>query len=342
MENDYNQYNESEQLNEFEETPYEYAQPVPMVSFGGLPPAIEAIKSAAKSPAFLIATICYTLCVIVAMISSGISGLSGAKAQIFGETDMATQKVMEAAYTSSFVMTLLIAMCPMILMLVGMWVIYGGSKKSTPTLKGIGACRAAIIIWDVCMWIVLVCTVILGAVFIAASGWIAEEISYYLQMYNMYAGITYMDVTAADIRVVVSGVIVGIVAVLLLYVILTLIYFTKMLKTTRVVKDIVNNGFSKKKISVYLIVVNFLLIIGSVFSILLSIGLFAVAAYLPDFLYEMGMVGSEIDIVLSEVNGIVGTIGVSIIPQILGIVTIICMNIVLIKLRKKLKQIFVN
>ena len=341
MENDYNQYNEVNGLNnysqpvesmEYNEQPYPDTPPVPMVSFGGLPPAVEAIKSAGKSAAFLITTICYTISVIISLIYTGVVGLgmSALTSGLAGElalmgVDESTQELMSTTYTSSFITTLFIAICPMVLMLIGMWVIYGSSKKSTPTLKGLGACRAAIIIWDVLMWIATVFTVLVAVLLITLSGYIAEELSY----------VFYEDVSGT-----VVGVIVGISVGLLIYVILALIYITKMLKTTRVVKDIVNVGYSKKKVSVYLIVINFFIAVGGLLSLAMGAGLTAVVANLPEIMSEIGLNSSEIAMFTTELEGITGVMVISAIPQILGIVCIICINIVLIKLRKKLKSIF--
>ena len=113
-----------------------------------------------------------------------------------------------------------------------------------------------------------------------------------------------------------------------------------MLKTIRVVKDIVENGFSKKKISMYLIVMNFLLVIGSVLFIFLTVGLSAFIGFLPDMMYDMGLYSSDVDVIMAELGNIFGVLGLAMIPQVLGVIIIICFNIVLIKLRNKLKAIF--
>ena len=338
MENDYNQYNGDDQINNFNESvepisfneqPYPDTPPVPMVSFGGLPPAIEAVKSAGKSAAFLIATICYTLCTIVSLLYSVTMGLGMGvltSAMPLTGVDAATQEIYQATYISTFITTLVLAACPLILLLVGMWVIYGSSKNNTATVKGLGACRAAIIIWDILMWIATVFTVIIAVFLIAVSGMLGEMVS---------------EMVYTDVTDIVSGVIIGVAVGFLVFVILALIYVTKMLKTTRVVKDIVTVGFSKKKVSVYLIVINFIIAFGGVFTLLLTAGLSAVAAYLPEILSGMGMGGMDMTMITTELESITGVMVISAVPQVLGIIGIICINIVLIKLRKKLKAIFV-
>lgn len=324
----FNEFNEQPvEPTEFADTPYEYAPPVQMVSFGGLSPAVEAIKSAAKSKSFLTATICFTISTLITLISFFASGaLSG---EVFDlamlNTDAQTQAIMQTTYTVMMASIVVLAVVPMLLMLIGMWVIYGSGRKNNATLKGLGACRATLIIWDVLMWITLVYTVIVGAILIAASGMIGEEISSY----------AYEDVSG-----LVVGGIVGFVVFLIVYVLLALIYVTKMLKTTRAVQDIVRDGFSRKKVSVYVIVINFILVVGSVLGIILNLGLSVLAAAAPEFLMEMGIVGAEVDM-YAGLFGMIASAGlVNIIPQVLSIITIICINVALIKLRKKLKAIF--
>ncbi len=318
--NEYNRYNEEPMLNEANEAPYEYAEPVPMVSFGGLPPAIEVVKSAGRSVPFLIATICVTLSVLFTFLNAGLTGLSMRKLVLEG-VSASEQPMFIAVYNISFIVTVALAMLPMILMFVGMWVIVADSRKNTPTMKGLGACRAAIIIWNVCLWIALVFTVILGIASIALLAAYAEELSYYL------------EIDSAGMVIVFAAIIF---AVLLIYEILVLVYFAKMLKTTRVVKDIVMYGFSKKKVSVYLIVINFLLILGTFFSLASS----AIANVLMNQLYAMSWGGLEMDGALSEIFAVTGTTGITAASQVIGIVTLICVNIVLIRLSGKLKQIF--
>ncbi len=337
MENEFNQYNEENNLNEvnepvqtmeYNDVPYQDAPPVPMVSFGGLPPAIEAIKSAAKSKSFLIATICFTISTLISLISLVVSGaLTGEMlGLVMTEMDAYAQTMMETTVTATLALVFIVGIVPMLLMLIGMWVIYGSGRKNTPYIKGLGACRATLIIWDVLMWIVFVYTVIIGVVLIAVSGLIGEELSYYA--YD-------------DVKGIVVGVVIGIAVFLIVYVLLALIYVTKMLKTTRAVKDIVAYGFSKKKVSVYVIVINFFLVAGGVLSILLGAAASAFVSFLPEMLYELGISGAEINAIMSGVSALTGaTMTANMIPQVLSIITIICINIVLINLRKKLKQIF--
>ena len=85
---------------------------------------------------------------------------------------------------------------------------------------------------------------------------------------------------------------------------------------------------------------NFVVAIGGVLSILFSFSISAVMSYLPQLVSEFGLAGTEVEMILSELSGLYGIFMIGAIPQVLGVITVICINIALIKLRKKFKQIF--
>ncbi len=211
-------------------------------------PATEAVREVGKSFPFLFGTICYTLSFILSVVSlffpaSGYMNYSYIKYTAYG-----TEIVKGAQLVGGC-----IGLIPVLLIVTGMWMLFAScaGKRQIPSATGITLSRGAII-----TYIVLV-SILTGLAAIVGGIWV--------YVITMNFGVYYEFGTNQINLAAGTAVLVGIVLIVVAVLILCLIYFIKMLKTTRVIRNVLRTGQVTGNISMYHIVFNFIAVLLNVF-----------------------------------------------------------------------------
>lgn len=218
-------------------------------------PATEAVREIGKSFPFLFGTICYTLALIMTLVSSLFSGVNMAELYNYGGGDI--------SYIGGWTTGIsLIGMIPAIIMVTGMWLLLAAcaSKKPVPSTGGITLVRGAVITYIVLMSICLGLVVILACIFIFAGAMAGAAIDY------EYSAFGTSGAFRAGMEVMVLAF-----AIVIALLILLVIYYVKMLKTTKVIRNVLRTGSTRENISMFLIVFNFISIAGTVISIIMTL-----------------------------------------------------------------------
>ncbi len=259
--------------------------------------ATEAIRESGKSFPFLFGTICCTLALILTVVTALFNSMGGSDLYDFGDQ---VNWIADWSFGGS-----LIGSIPMLIMVIGMWLFLAAcaSKNPVPSTAGITMVRGAIITYIVILSIVLGLVVIVSAVVIFAGVMAGASANY------SYQGFAYQEVLQASMAVALV-IVIAVIAIL----ILCLIYYTKMLKTTKVIRNILRTGRITENISMFHIVFNFIVIVFNVISIIFSL---VTARY----------VSSAIP---------------TVIQTLLSMIACISITVTLIMLRSRLRELMMN
>ena len=217
-------------------------------------PAVAAVKKTGGSALFLIATITYTLIVLLGLISafmpSTLSTYADALYQI--TYDVSVYETMHALDNGTLIGALL-GSIPGILIAIAFWMIYGACKSKNPRVStgGLTTIKVFQIINLVLMCIALALVCIL---LVVAAYAIYEASSYYSSWsYYGYPGSETMIGAASTTLIIVFS-------ILILSLVLLIVYYAKLTGTINVIKKAANGIVAGKKISMFVIVINFILI----------------------------------------------------------------------------------
>ena len=217
-------------------------------------PAVAAVKKTGGSALFLIATITYTLIVLLGLISafmpSTLSTYADALYQI--TYDVSVYETMHALDNGTLIGALL-GSIPGILIAIAFWMIYGACKSKNPRVStgGLTTIKVFQIINLVLMCIALALVCIL---LVVAAYAIYEASSYYSSWsYYGYPGSETMIGAASTTLIIVFS-------ILILSLVLLIVYYAKLTGTINVIKKAANGIVAGKKISMFVIVINFIMI----------------------------------------------------------------------------------
>ena len=225
-------------------------------AFGGPAPtnATEAIREIGKSFPFLFGTICFTLSAILSIASVFFNSGYPSGAQV-------------SAFLGS-----LIGFIPLAVIVAGMWTFFAScaSRRPVPATTGITLTRGGIITFIVLICIVLGLLAVVIGFLIFAFTVLGEDIHGF-DSFFYEAGINSYYLSYG------YAIVIGFFVFIVVLIVLCLIYYIKMLKTTRVIRDVLRTGNVVKNISMYHIVFNFIAIICGVIIMIVN---FRMAPYI--------------------------------------------------------------
>lgn len=203
-------------------------------------PLVNAIQQAGRSMPFLIGTIGYTVYLILTLLSLFIPQY----------TYTLYSDVLGGVGTS---IGAFIGMIPTAIVVIGMWMFYlSCARDEVPSTAGITLNRGAIITFIVLMGIITGIFLIAALILLGTGG--------YSQMY----GHSHM---ASGIFSWAMSVIVVVFIFILAFCILGIIYYVKLLKTTKILRNTINTGRYCGKLPMYPLIINFLLAALNLFSL---------------------------------------------------------------------------
>lgn len=233
-------------------------------------PAVAAVKKTGGSALFLIATITYTVTVLLSLISAFMPSSMYAYADMLYELtyDYSVYETISAMNAGS-IFGALIASIPTILTALGLWLIYGASKSNKPRVSTGGL--TMINVFQIIMLVLaslglaIICVLMVVATLAVreANAW-----SFY-----GYSG-------AEAVLGIAGTAFLVIFAILILFMVLAIIYYAKLIGSIRVIKKAANGIVAGKKISLFVIVINFIMIGFSVIGLISSLVFFNFITFL--------------------------------------------------------------
>lgn len=256
-------------------------------------PGLKALQNSFGSVVYLIACIAFSLSLIFAFIElfvpsvsslGGIINLIQSYAYQYG-LDMPDMSELAAIGTGSIVGGI-IGMIPTILICLGMWLIFVSAKKATvpASTAGYSILQVMNIISVVLMCLSTLLIVIVGIIGLVAVG---RYSSYY-----SYFGYSGPSPTLILAIVLLLGILIMVFAI---------IYYVKVAAVYGISKDILRYNRSSRKVSMFVIVINFIGIFFSIISLIVSLtGLSALAMYGIGFAHNwVSTLSSLLSIVVS-------------------------------------------
>ena len=221
-------------------------------------PAVAAVKKTGGSALFLIATITYSVLILLNLISAFMPSTASQYADLLYEMTY-DYSIYEAAsfMTTGSIVSGLIQSIPTILICVGLWMIFGASKSRKPRVSTGGFTMVNVIeiimLVLTCIGLAIACIVMLVAALAVreANSW---------SLYGMSGANAVIGMAGTAFIVIFS--------IAILFLVLTIIYYAKFIGSIRVIKKAANGIVAGKKISLYVIVINFILIGFSVIGLI--------------------------------------------------------------------------
>ncbi|MBR6684061.1 MAG: hypothetical protein IKL38_06940 [Firmicutes bacterium] len=234
-------------------------------------PAVAAVKKTGGSALFLIATITYTIIVLLSLISAFMPSSLTTYADLLYEItyDVSVYDTIYAMDSGS-VIGALIGSIPGILIAVAFWMIYGACKSKKPRVStgGFTMINVFQIINLVLMSILLALVCVLMVIF--------AFLAYELNSSEMYG--------FAALAGVATTIYIFALIFIVLILVLSIIYYAKLVGTVRVIKKAANGIVSGNKISMFVIVINFILIGFSVIGLIGNLIAFSFMPFLINLL----------------------------------------------------------
>ncbi len=240
-------------------------------------PAVAAVKKTGGSALFLIATITYTVMLLLSLISAFMPTAVPYADLLYEITGDYSVYYANSAASAGSIVGALIGAILTILIAVGLWMIYGASKSRKPRVStgGFTMVNVIEIIFLVLISIALaiVCIImVVGALAVHETMSYASSLSYY-----GFGG-------AESVVGVASTAFIVIFAFVILFCVLAIIYYAKLIGSIRVIKKAANGIVAGRKISLFVIVINFILIGFSVIGLIGNLIFFSFLSFLSSLL----------------------------------------------------------
>ena len=236
-------------------------------------PAVAAVKKTGGSALFLIATITYTVLLLLSLISAFMPTAVPYADLLYEITgDYSVYYANSAAGIGSIVGAL-IGSIPTILITAGLWMIFGASKTKNPRVSTGGFTMINVVEIFMLVLISIALAVVCIVMLVAALA-IHETMSYAFS-WGFGAEASMGVATTAFIVVFV---------ILILFCVLAIIYYAKFVGSIRVIKKAANGIVAGKKISLFVIVINFIMIGFSVITLLATLIAFQFMTFLTNLL----------------------------------------------------------
>ena len=247
-----------------------------MSNFNGYAPmpttsaAVRSVKQTGGSIVFLLATITYTLLVLLKLISAFVPNPAFSQLMYsLAQLDYELYDMIPTINSVSSISTL-IAMIPSFLACIGFWLVFSASKNQKNPLMstaGVSMVQAVLIIRLILLSLVVV---LVAIVMVPLSIALSEMMSYY----SYSSG----DGSIAAIVVIVVCVL------LILISVLAIIYYAKAIGTASRIKKAASGILPLKKISMYVIVLNFMYVVIAVLALFISLASFSLLSFLGGIL----------------------------------------------------------
>lgn len=236
-------------------TAFQPAQPMPVQPvqpqppYGYAPvqprhPVIEAVRSVAASPLYLVAVIAFTVALVFSVLGAGES--ASAMYDMLGELsmDMDMGEFMpdyaSSAYSVGAAVGGIFGSIPNILLVVGLWMIYAAAKKNEPGISSGGFTL---------VWVMQV----IGLVGVCVA---AGLVALVLLIALLVSGLSVVDIPDADGTI--ALVLIAVVAVLFAAIMaFAIVYRVKTMKMVGAVRQTLSTGIPSDKISMLVVVLCF-------------------------------------------------------------------------------------
>lgn len=243
-------------------------------TWAGGSPLVKAIQQAGRSVPFLIGTIGYTVYLVLTFFSMFTSE--------YGYTLYGN--VLGSMGTGAGI---LLGMIPAAIFIISMWMVYLGCARDELPSAGITLSRGAIITMIVFMGIATGMFLLVVLIFLKSSG------------YSQAYGRSYMTSSFFSLTM---GVIVVILILVFAFLILSIIYYVKLLKTTKIIRNTINTGVYCGKLPMYPLVINFLLAALNLFSLFSTLGsagvLYKIITLLAGLAYVASMIATTVSLIM--------------------------------------------
>ncbi len=237
-------------------------------------PAVAAVKKTGGSALFLIATITYTVTVLLSLISAFMPSSMYAYADMLYELtyDYSVYETISAMNAGS-IFGALIASIPTILTALGLWLIYGASKSNKPRVSTGGL--TMINVFQIIMLVLASLGLAIICVLMVVAALAVREANAW--SFYGYSG-------AEAVLGIAGTAFLVIFAILILFMVLAIIYYAKLIGSIRVIKKAANGIVAGKKISMFVIVINFIIVGLSVIGLISSLVFFNFITFLGNLL----------------------------------------------------------
>ena len=238
-------------------------------------PGLKALKNSFGSTIYLIACITFSLTLVLAFVEMFVPAANPLGAILMAVQQYASQMGVDmpsgfnlpALVSGGGIVGGIISMIPSILICLGMWLIYAASKKATvpASTAGFSILQTMNIIAVVGMCFSTLIVVIAGIIGLVGVGRLSSELSSY----------GYSSVSPTLILAI---------ALLLAIIVLVfaIIYYVKTAAIYSISKDILRYNRSSRRVSMFVIVINFIGLVFTVISLIVSLaGASVLAAYAP-------------------------------------------------------------
>ena len=241
-------------------------------------PAVAAVKKTGGSALFLIATITYTVLLLLNLISAFMPSTLSTYADLLYEItyDISVYDTIYALDGSSIIGAL-IGSIPTILIAIGLWMVYGASKAKKPRVSTGGFTMINAV--EIFMMVLISIALAAVCVILVIASLAVREASSYMNSFSYYG------YSGADAVLGFTGtILITVCAILILFCVLAIIYYAKFIGSIRVIKKASNGIVAGKKISLFVIVINFILIGFSVIGLIGNLIAFNFMTFLTNLL----------------------------------------------------------
>ena len=237
-------------------------------------PAVAAVKKTGGSALFLIATITYTVLLLLSLISAFMPSTASTYADLLYEMtyDYSVYEAVSAINTGSIVGAL-IGSIPTILITAGLWMIFGASKTKNPRVSTGGFTMINVVEIFMLVLISIALAVVCIVMLVAA-----------LAMYETMSYASSWGFGAESAMGIASTAFIVVFVILILFCVLAIIYYAKLVGSIRVIKKAANGIVAGRKISLFVIVINFIMIGFSVIGLIGNLIMFSFLAFLTNLL----------------------------------------------------------
>ncbi len=222
-------------------------------------PNQRAVKDCGSSPCFLAGVILYSAALLIGLFQSVMGNGS-----VYVNTVKQAGMIDSGIFSGTAIVLSLILMVPGILICAGMWMFYGSSRgEGVPKTSGLSLAKGGMVAN-------MVVIIIGGALIVAIMGIVAAgargaDWHGYLHYYFSSRYIEGSEAAMGLLLVLVTLICLAVVG-------LAAVYLAKAIRTGNVVANICRTGWPDKKLSMFLIVMNFIVVGVNLLSILSGIG----------------------------------------------------------------------
>ncbi len=226
-------------------------------------PAVAAVKKTGGSVLFLIATITYTVLLLLSLISAFMPTAAPYADLLYEITGDYSVYYANSAASAGSIVGALIGSIPTILLTAGLWMIFGASKTKNPRVSTGGFTMINVV--EIFMLVLVSIALAVVCIVMLVGALAVHETMSYASYWGFGGGSAVGVATTAFIAIFVF---------LILFCVLAIIYYAKLVGSIRVIKKAANGIVAGRKISLFVIVINFIMIGFSVIGLIANLMFF--------------------------------------------------------------------